>query len=469
VAGFSLGGLWALELLRLAPERIEGLALIASNAEAGSAHARRRSKALWRLGQHRGIKPLVRQLKPAYFHHPRLRRRHAALVADMARRTPPTTLRAQLEWAAVRREALAVLQHSSQRLMVVSGAQDGLCPPRMQRRIVAARPDAEWFELPQCGHFIPLERPATLSAPMARWIRSGATTLRSCRVSTAAELSQRYIPFSALKSTTEAFIDYCLPECKPKFNYALIGPGVSQNPNQPVNLREPHGFQVGGVSLPHGKLNPAHMHFTCEVFICTRGDWRIQWGFNPDATHADITEGDIVSVPTWLYRGFTNIGVDDGFLFTALGGDNTGGVLWGPTTLEAAAARGVFLTEAYRMVDETRGDALRPGEALLKPMTPKRSRRCAPGPWTRWATGWSGTRHCAGPAMGCSTATCQAAAPSWPPRWAWAWCRTETSRRQWPMHTACRWSGCASRPAEVCRGTCWPRSRYSLPSTARWN
>lgn len=184
------------------------------------------------------------------------------------------------------------------------------------------------------------------------------------------DLAARFIPFSSLRSSTEAFIDYCLPECKPKLNYALVGPGVSQNPNQPVNLREPHGFQVGGVSMPNGKVNPAHMHFTCEVFICTKGDWRIQWGFNPNASHADIGDCDIVSVPTWVYRGFTNVGADDGFMFTALGGDHTGGVLWGPTTVAAAQQQGVFLTSDYRMVDTTRGQ-VRPADAeLFQPMTP---------------------------------------------------------------------------------------------------
>ena len=185
------------------------------------------------------------------------------------------------------------------------------------------------------------------------------------------DLAQRFIPFSSLRSTTEAFIDYCLPDCKPKLNYALIGPGVAQNPNQPVNLREPHGFQVGGVTLPNGKINPAHMHFTCEVFICTRGDWRVQWGFNPEPSSAEIGEGDIVSVPTWVYRGFTNIGVDDGFLFTALGGDRTGGVLWGPSTVKAAAQQGAVLTEDYRMIDTTRGEVVPEGTRLFEPMTPK--------------------------------------------------------------------------------------------------
>jgi quercetin dioxygenase-like cupin family protein len=182
-------------------------------------------------------------------------------------------------------------------------------------------------------------------------------------------LKERFIPFASLRYSTDAFIDYCIPACKPKFNYALIGSGVSQNPNQPVSLRERHGFQLGGVSMPRGKVNPPHMHFTCEVFICTRGDWRLQWGFNPEPSHADVGEGDIASMPTWMYRGFTNVGVDDGFLFTVLGGDSTGGILWGPDTLAAARAQGVQLTSEYQIIDSTRGDVMPPGAHPLEPMT----------------------------------------------------------------------------------------------------
>jgi quercetin dioxygenase-like cupin family protein len=184
-----------------------------------------------------------------------------------------------------------------------------------------------------------------------------------------AQLQQRYIPFSNLQYSTEAFIDYAIEECSPKYNYALIGPGVSQNPNQPVSLREPHGFQLGGVSMPRGKTNPPHMHFTCEVFMCFRGDWRLMWGFNPDEKNTLFSEGDVVSVPTWIYRAFRNIGVDDGFLFTGLGRNDTGGILWGPWTIEQARKAGVYLTEDYRMIDTRRGDLLSSDVQLLKPMT----------------------------------------------------------------------------------------------------
>jgi quercetin dioxygenase-like cupin family protein len=186
-----------------------------------------------------------------------------------------------------------------------------------------------------------------------------------------ADLQQRFVPFSSLRYTTEAFIDYAIEECSPKYNYALIGPGVSQNPNQPVSLREAHGFQLGGVSMPHGKTNPPHMHFTCEVFMCFRGDWRLMWGFNPDEKHTVMSEGDIASVPTWIYRAFRNVGVDDGFLFSGLGRDHTGGILWGAWTLEAARKAGVYLTEDYRMIDTRKGEVVPEGTRLLQAMTPE--------------------------------------------------------------------------------------------------
>ena len=183
------------------------------------------------------------------------------------------------------------------------------------------------------------------------------------------QIRARFIPFSSLSYSTEAFIDYCIPECAPKYNYALIGSGVSQNPKQPVSLREKHGFQVGGISMPHGKRNPPHMHFTAEVFICTRGNWEMHWGFNPDHEIAELGEGDILTIPTWIYRGFKNVGVDDGFMFTALGRDTTGGILWGPSTLELARQNGVRLTEDYQIVDENAGQRWLDSMKPLKPMT----------------------------------------------------------------------------------------------------
>ena len=76
IAGFSLGGLWALELLRRAPQRVQRLALIASNARPASGRARRRSASQWRVLQRQGPAAVARGAKPAYFHHPSQRQRN---------------------------------------------------------------------------------------------------------------------------------------------------------------------------------------------------------------------------------------------------------------------------------------------------------------------------------------------------------------------------------------------------------
>ena len=88
LAGFSLGGLLAFEIVRRARQRVQGLALIASNAQPASARGRRRSAAMKRLWLSRGPELVIDRVQGNYFHHRVNARRHAALIVDMARATP---------------------------------------------------------------------------------------------------------------------------------------------------------------------------------------------------------------------------------------------------------------------------------------------------------------------------------------------------------------------------------------------
>jgi pimeloyl-ACP methyl ester carboxylesterase len=90
----------------------------------------------------------------------------------MARRTTGRAALAQFRWAATRPPALDVLRGSQAPLLIVSGAQDALCPRPVQRRMTDARPDARWTELPRCGHFLPQEAPARLSRLLAGWLQT---------------------------------------------------------------------------------------------------------------------------------------------------------------------------------------------------------------------------------------------------------------------------------------------------------
>lgn len=172
VVGFSLGGLWALELMRKAPQRVERLAMVASNAHGASRAGRRNSAWLWKMWRARGPAAVARHVKPGYFHHAAKRQQHARLVHDMALRTPAKAAAAQLRWAATRPDGLAALAAFAGPVLLVSGAKDRLCTASMQRAMVQAQPRARWLELPRVGHFVPLEAGARLSDALRHWLAS---------------------------------------------------------------------------------------------------------------------------------------------------------------------------------------------------------------------------------------------------------------------------------------------------------
>lgn len=170
-------------------------------------------------------------------------------------------------------------------------------------------------------------------------------------VVTAEQIEARVIRRSDLKSDAEAFVDVRVPGSTPKFNYQLIGGGVSQNPHSFVNIREPHGFGLGGASMPSGVTNNLHMHFTAEVFMCWTGQWRLRWGPSGEQGEMVFGEGDIATIPPWIFRGFSNEGGDDSYLYTMLGRDVTGGVVWAPSILEKARQTGLVISRQNTLID----------------------------------------------------------------------------------------------------------------------
>jgi quercetin dioxygenase-like cupin family protein len=181
----------------------------------------------------------------------------------------------------------------------------------------------------------------------------------------------RLVRHSDMVSCSVAFIDCKLPGSTLKENYSIIGAGVTQSDDQVVNIEEDHGFALGAAAMPNGVTNNLHIHYTAEVFIIFRGEWLFRWG--ADGTGGEIVgrAGDIVSMPTWIFRGFTNIGPDDGWIYTALGGDDTGGIIWHPTILNGAAEHGLFLSKNNMLVDLSKGDARPPEDDLIRPVTPE--------------------------------------------------------------------------------------------------
>lgn len=180
----------------------------------------------------------------------------------------------------------------------------------------------------------------------------------------------RLIPRSDYVACATAFIDCKKPGSELKQNFSMIGPGVTTATDQVVNIREPHGFNVGAAAMPKGTVNNLHIHFTAEVFFVFGGDYVFRWGPNGDDGEFRGVDGDILSVPTWIFRGFTSHTDADAMVFTALGGDDTGGIIWHPSIITDAATHGLYLTKENILVDTTKGEK-KPADADLIELMPQ--------------------------------------------------------------------------------------------------
>jgi quercetin dioxygenase-like cupin family protein len=184
---------------------------------------------------------------------------------------------------------------------------------------------------------------------------------------TQTEADARHVKRSDYQSCTVAFIDCKTPGSHLKQNYSIIGPGVTSSSEQVVNLPEAHGFNIGAAAMPKGITNNLHIHFTAEVFMVYEGEYTFRWGSNGENEFVG-RPGDILSVPTWIFRGFTNTGEDEGWVFTTLGGDNTGGVIFHPDILREAADYGLCLSKDNQLIDLSKGDPVPGAGERMEPM-----------------------------------------------------------------------------------------------------
>ncbi len=179
---------------------------------------------------------------------------------------------------------------------------------------------------------------------------------------TPAQMRQRLVRYDELSPCTTAFIDARTPGSDRKENFTIIGPGVAESPDQHVHIRIAHGFNVGAARQPPGCTNSQHSHDTAEVFAVHFGRFRFKTGEHGNAGHVDLGPGDVISIPTRAFRGFDTLGNEPSFMFSVLGGDDPGRVLWAPYVFEAAARHGLVLLQSGRLIDTHKGETPPPDD-----------------------------------------------------------------------------------------------------------
>ena len=175
-------------------------------------------------------------------------------------------------------------------------------------------------------------------------------------------MDDRIVRYGELVPCKTAFIDAHTPGSDQKENFTIIGGGVSESPDQHVHIAIPHGFNIGAAGQPPKCRNSLHDHNTAEVFFVLSGRWRFFWGRWGNSGEVVLEQGDIINIPTGIFRGFENIGTEYGMIMAILGGDNAGGgVHWAPQVIEDAADHGLILGENGKLYDQKKGQNLPDG------------------------------------------------------------------------------------------------------------
>lgn len=174
LAGLSMGGYLAFEILRRAPERVVRLCLLDTSARADTEEQAARRRGLMELarrGRFRGVTP---RLLPLFLHPDR--HGEAALtgaVTAMAERVGAEAFLRQQTAILGRVDSRRDLAAIAAPTLVIVGREDALTPPEVAAEIAAGIPGARLAVIEDCGHLATLERPQAVTALMRLW-REGA-------------------------------------------------------------------------------------------------------------------------------------------------------------------------------------------------------------------------------------------------------------------------------------------------------
>ena len=170
LAGLSMGGYVAFEILRVAPGRVTRLALLDTSARPDTPEQTRRRRgliSLSRSGQFRGVTP---RLLPQLIHPSRLETPLAAEVMAMAERVGQEAFLRQQAAIMHRPDSRPDLARIAVPTLVGVGADDVLTPPHLAEEMAAMIPGARLRRFADAGHLPTMEVPEAVNAALAAWL-----------------------------------------------------------------------------------------------------------------------------------------------------------------------------------------------------------------------------------------------------------------------------------------------------------
>lgn len=171
LAGLSMGGIVAMELVRQAPARVAGLALLDTNplAEAEEVAARRTGQ-LARVAAGE-LKAVMREdMKPHYLTSGPRRNQILDLCLEMALALGPEVFARQSHALRIRPDQTETLRAFRAPALILCGEDDALCPRSRHELMAELMPQADFYVIPGAGHLPTLEQPDLTTRYLEQWL-----------------------------------------------------------------------------------------------------------------------------------------------------------------------------------------------------------------------------------------------------------------------------------------------------------
>jgi pimeloyl-ACP methyl ester carboxylesterase len=172
LAGLSMGGYIALEIMRQAAGRVDRLALLDTNARDDSPDAQEKRRANIALAESGRFDQAIELVWPLLVHRDRhndvlLKQIHVAMCHDVGAEAYIRQQRAIL----TRADSRPLLASIMCPTLVLVGEQDELTPPFLSEEMATGIPGAKLVKVPHCGHLSTLEQPEAVNAALIEWMR----------------------------------------------------------------------------------------------------------------------------------------------------------------------------------------------------------------------------------------------------------------------------------------------------------
>ncbi|WP_068314186.1 alpha/beta fold hydrolase [Polycladidibacter hongkongensis] len=173
LAGLSMGGILAMEIVRQAPERIAKLALLDTNplAELDAIKAIRAPQ-IEAVRQGKLAEVMKGQMIPKYLPSGKQSTEIEQLCLRMALDLGPEVFIRQSLALRDRPDQRETLRRFQNKTLILCGAQDQLCPIERHELLQSLMPHAQLHILDGTGHLPTLEQPARTNAHLLDWFSS---------------------------------------------------------------------------------------------------------------------------------------------------------------------------------------------------------------------------------------------------------------------------------------------------------